>query len=509
MSDRGSVRSGASFGRGYHRVAHGSNVDETLFASSHPDSVSRLRTKREKGLVSRERSDLEGKQTEVVLSRRQLDAMKARSIIISQREREEKKREEAEERKVKFAKAQARKERMMQLEAERKSKTILTAEEEEDVARGNATLARAEDMRIESLDQVKNMRRKMMYAQCAKIRESQILDKQLREKEEKACEERLDLQMEIDRLKDLQKYEGIKKGREVRQREDASEIRAQIKERERQRIVEEELLQQEGEQMKLMIRRQAEQEREKRRKHQIESKKLLEEVLAANDEAVTEKARRAEEEKEEDERILRWQEEKLRKEEEHEAEKLAIKAAKDKEFFEVASQMKRSMDTRSEQDALRAKRHQQEQERKQRAAERAQKDRQRKQLDELAVAREEQQRRKIESLKRLALDDKNEWLKISRENAEIQARADELGRKQQEANMRHQRELRDQMHKREQEAAVRKQERRDEGERIKRENERFLRMVENKKAEILKEMENGQIPEKFRAEVERMKVTYN
>merc|ERR1712232_1045118 len=137
--------------------------------------------------------------------------------------------------------------------------------------------------------------------------------------------------------------------------------------------------------MKETIRLQQEEEQKKRKEKQVAGKKLLHEVLEANNKAIHQKQQRKQEEKEEDERILKWQEAKRMQEEAHEQEKARIKAERDKEFFELASRMKRSQDNRSEEDAMRAKRHQQEQERKQREKERADQARRQAQLEELQL----------------------------------------------------------------------------------------------------------------------------
>ena len=58
---------------------------------------------------------------------------------------------------MKKERAQRRKERILALEAEKKKKKKLTAEEVEDEHFKNATLKRANDLRVEQIDQVKNM----------------------------------------------------------------------------------------------------------------------------------------------------------------------------------------------------------------------------------------------------------------------------------------------------------------------------------------------------------------
>lgn len=58
---------------------------------------------------------------------------------------------------MKKEKADRRKARIRALEEERKKKKKLTAEEIEDEHFKNATLKRAHDLRVEQIDQVKNM----------------------------------------------------------------------------------------------------------------------------------------------------------------------------------------------------------------------------------------------------------------------------------------------------------------------------------------------------------------
>jgi len=328
MSDNGSVRSGGS--RRYRKVSAGCEVDESLFASRHKDSVSRLRSEREKaGSRSGKQQGREfDSKKEIVISRRQLDMIKSRAKIVSKAEVEEKRREEDEIRKVKMAKANARKQRMLQLEKERKKTRDLTAEEKEDEQKLGETLARAADMRLENLDQVKTMRRKMMYAQCAKIREAQIAEKEKRKLESKLYVERQDTLMELSRLEELKKEEEKKRLQERRRKRDAEAIRHQIEERKKLAMLQEELLAQEKAQMRALIEAEETKEKEKKLRHAADCKQLLEDVLQANEEAIQQKEHRKLEEKEEDERIRQWQESKRIREEQIELEKEMIKKAK-------------------------------------------------------------------------------------------------------------------------------------------------------------------------------------
>ena len=288
---------------------------------------------------------------------------------------------------------------MRKKEMERRSKKTFTDMEMKDKIELNATLAKAKDMVLEQHDIVKTMRRKMAYAQCARIREAQIAEKRERERQNKAFEERLDSLMEIDRLKAIQKYEANERKKLSARHDDAEMIRAQIREREKQKILAEERLDQEKIIMKEMIKAQElEAAKDKQRKKE-EGAKLLAEVLEANREALREKQLAKQREREEDERILKFMADKAAEEEAWEEEKRQIKIAKDKQFYAVANTIKKSLDNRAEIDAQRAKRHQQQQERKEREAEAARIRRQKETMRELQRARKEQEKGKLEHLK--------------------------------------------------------------------------------------------------------------
>lgn len=518
MSDSG--RSGGS-GRSktaYRRVSNWSNVDETLFASNHHDSASKLRAEvlEAKRHISRpsqmqpQLGSVEPKKKvpkkATVISQKRLDDIVKRSQILSKEERERNFVEKEKERLGRMAKAEARKSRMRKLEIERKNKVVMTEEEVEDEILLNASLNKAADQRLEQVDQVKTMRRKMVYAQCAKIREAQIQAKKDLAAQAKAYSDRQDIIMEIDRLKRIKGLDVEEKRKQESRQRDAAEIRGQIDMRKKLKILEDERIEQEKQQMKESIKVQEREEQVKRKERLVAGKRLLEEVLTANDEAIEQKQLRKMEEDEEDERILQWQMAKRAMEEQIEAEKAAFKSAQDKQFFEVASKMKRSQDNRSEEDALRAKRHQQEQERRERQRERGQKDKKKTQTKELTYARKLQADRKVDDLKVLAIQDKLEWDKINRENTVIQAKHDEVMRKQARENNRHQKELRAQMQHRERAKEMERDAQRKEGEELRRDNASFLAQIEKKKLAILSEMRDGDIPDKFCAEVERMKI---
>ena len=209
----------------FRKVCKDSVVDETLFGST-------KKTRRSKGPTNVISKDYLAKTT---ISSTRLRDIKARAELVTAKDVEAMKKREEAERRAKYEKAEARKERMRKKEMERRSKKTFTDMEMKDKIELNATLAKAKDMVLEQHDIVKTMRRKMAYAQCARIREAQIAEKRERERQNKAFEERLDSLMEIDRLKAIQKYEANERKKLSARHDDAEMIRAQIREREKQR----------------------------------------------------------------------------------------------------------------------------------------------------------------------------------------------------------------------------------------------------------------------------------
>ncbi len=482
----------------FRKVSKDSDVDETLFGTK--------RKPRRSGPTNVISKDFLQKTT---ISASRLREIKARAELVTAKDVEARKKREDEERRAKYEKAEARKERMRKKERERKSQNRLTEMEIKDELELNATLAKAKDMVLEQHDIVKTMRRKMAYAQCARIREAQIAEKEERERQNKAFEERLDTLMEIDRLRSIQASESTQRAKLADRHLDAECIRDQIREREKQKILAEERLDQEKMIMKEIIKAQEiEAANEKQRKKE-EGAKLLAEVLEANREALREKERAKQREREDDERILKFMADKAAEEEAWEEEKRQLKIAKDKQFYEVANKIKKSQDNRAEIDAQRAKRHQQQQERKEREIEAARVYRQKETMRELQRARKEQEKGKLEHLKLLALQDKAQWHKIARDNKEIDAKFEATLKKRKDANVSHQKELRLQMTRREREREQMQEIKRKEGEELRRSNQAFLNKLEKKKKQILEEMRQGNIPEKFCAEVAGMKISLN
>jgi hypothetical protein len=93
------------------------------------------------------------------------------------------------------------------------------------------------------------MNQMMLYAQCVTIRDAQILEKQAIQEQAIAEEKRIDLAMEIERIRTLKLMEERNNARVEEQKIGASVIIKQIQEREAERIRQQEIREQDAQAM--------------------------------------------------------------------------------------------------------------------------------------------------------------------------------------------------------------------------------------------------------------------
>lgn len=148
-----------------------------------------------------------GKQVDgVVISQNELDRIRKSTRITTKAQEIETKKLYNEQKEQQMAAAKARKTRMQALDKERTAKM---PKNEGDVHAEKVTkgiLAQAENQMDEELDDVKNMNQMMVYSKCVTIRDKQLEEQKELEAEYRDEEKRLDIMMEIERLKQL-KYQ--------------------------------------------------------------------------------------------------------------------------------------------------------------------------------------------------------------------------------------------------------------------------------------------------------------
>ena len=213
-------------------------------------------------------------------------------------------------------------------------------------------------------DAIKDLNILCKYAKIAAIRDVQLNERKQMENIYKRKEQKLDLMMELERLKEIKFIEDREKETKKLNKESRQIIIDQILDNERVRIKKREMIEKDKHQMKLQLERFQEEEK----KRLIHEKQLKEErikqCLDADKLALLMKQKKKIEEKEEELRDAKYNIEKAKKEEEYIKEKKRIALEKEKEIQLLREKQKRALDKRAEMDAIRAKRDYEEAERK-------------------------------------------------------------------------------------------------------------------------------------------------
>lgn len=176
----------------------------------------------------------------------------------------------------------------------------------------------------------------------------------------------MDMLMEVDRLKELQQREQTEEARRVKRLDDRAVIVEQMRGREKYKMLLEEEREQENQAMLALMKRYQDEDTASAEKRSVEVKRSREEVMAANAQAIKRKELAKLQDKQEEESILAYQAKKdadIARREYEEAEKARM--AKERQAKLLAMQEK-TQNKQAELDELRARRHQEEKERRER-----------------------------------------------------------------------------------------------------------------------------------------------
>jgi len=512
-----SVSGGSQLSRSGGRVMQGrtANVDETLFGSTSPRKTNKndgkeiLITGKDTVRVRNKmnRSAATKQENAVIIPASELNRLRDNATLLTKAQHEENKRRAEEQYNERMKKSQVRKEKMLQMEEERKKNALLAEDGKEGQAQKNSVLEKAKQMLDEDMDDVKHMNQMMLYSKIVTIRDAQIQEKRSVQAEKEEEERQLDMMMEIERLKALQMYEEREKSRLEDQRRGAVVIIEQIKDRQAQRMREEESRDQERAFILKQIEALKAEEVEQQKQKKMAAARLMSEVNAANTAAMKIKEEKMLAEKLEEQKIIEYQENKELREREMEAEKERVAAEKELETAKLRARQEKAQDKASEMDALRAKRAMEAAERAARDKEKAERDRLEAINQELNEARRQQQAEKERRLGEQAKFERDEFERIievqmQQEEAERQRQAEEKQMLKQHAT-----ELRSQINAREEKAL---QERRDfleEGNIVRATIGSERRKLEKIKARKIDELKKTGVPDKYWSELARKKIS--
>lgn len=400
--------------------------------------------------------------------------------------------------------AQERKAKMLALDQERRERGHQDAQSIEEIEKA---ILKQQDVQVarrkqeENIDEVKHMNQVVLYAKCVTVRDAQVTEKKSLQSEKLEEERKMDMAMELERLKALRMYEERELKRIEDRKKGAAVIRAQIEEREQERLRRIELKQQEQDAMLRHIERMKDEDKAESIKKKEGSRRLMEEVALANAEQIRLKNRQQEMEREEELQIAEYIREKQQREQELAEEQLRIKAEKEKEIARLRSLQERAQDKQAELDALRARRAQEAHDREYRIKEREALERQSAINEDLKRAREQQKSEKEVMLTEQARFEKEEFERIIavQKIAEEQERLKQL--KERELRERNAQSVQKQISEIEE---ARRKTRRDfieEGNRLKMEKRERDAQIEGIRARKLQELERLSVPKQYRQEL--------
>ncbi len=163
----------------------------------------------------REQTEKGKKSEAIVIKQDELERMKATTKIQSKEAEIQQRRLLEEQKESAMAAAKARKQRMLDLDKERALKMPPTEQQVIDKEKADGLLTKAQQLLDEDHDDVKHMNQMMLYSKVVTIRDRQLDEAKRLEQEWIEEQKRLDLMMEIERLKSLK----LQEEREVKRKE--------------------------------------------------------------------------------------------------------------------------------------------------------------------------------------------------------------------------------------------------------------------------------------------------
>jgi hypothetical protein len=334
----------------YRKINHGSNVDESLFGS-------------------RTKSSSRGETKAVVISADELAQIRNRAALAHDVDIEAEIRAK-ELRDAKEKKSRERKEHMKRLQLESSDPKFLTDSDAIENMRQQAIKQAAAEKIDQNKDVIKLLNSLSSRAIAFTIRDKQLEDKHRRESLENEYTRRMDMIMELDRLKDLKAREELESWKASKRVEDRKTITSQMEEKSHARLLEKEAKEQENMAMRNLMKRYEDEEEAngKRRKEAIEMSKI--EIITANDDAIRRKREAKDREKKDVEEALLYlalKDAEMAKREQEEAE---AEAKKKEAQAKLLAQQERAQNNAGRLDELRARRAEEEKERQARKKER-------------------------------------------------------------------------------------------------------------------------------------------
>ena len=284
-------------------------------------------------------------------------------------------------------------------------------------------------------DVVKRLQTYSQRAIAFHIRDVQLRDKAVQEGKEREYERRMELAMEADRLREIERREREEAAKMQKLVEARRVIEDQMSERHQQHLLQEEAKAQENRDMLGQIQRFQLEETDRAKGRKEEAARARIEVIQLNEEAAEAKRLERLLEKEEDAQILAYQaqqDETMRQREEEERQAELRKKELQKKLLESQS---RTLDRRAELDELRARRAAEQKEREFRRKELIEARKRKKDLATLQQAhqqQEEEKRRERQQIAEMRQEEYEGTMRQAREMARREEEEAEIARRKNE-----------------------------------------------------------------------------
>ena len=364
----------------------------------------------------------------------------------------------------------------------------------------------AQQCKENGLDLSKRMDQLLKYAKCVNIRDKQkILNKKLKN-ELRRKEDKLDLMMELERLKGLKKEEEEKSLKKKRRYEEKKIIIEQMNDKKIKKEKEKLAIKKEGEELQQYLKKLELQDIIKEQQKQMDKINLAKEIVETNKILALNKSKLLQEERDNDLKMLQYNMEQSKKKEEEIRQKKILHIKKELETQKLREKQEKYTDEHALLDELRAKRYVDEINKRERDKELKEAMKLIKQRKELIEVNEEQKIKKKDRLVEQALSDEKEYENIVR--YQIKEREDEkimeqLRKKALEENGK---ELIKQIRMNKEKKLFRRRNELEEGRIQAQEREQYFKTLEKIKKQKLDEMEKMGIEPKYRVDLEKIKV---
>lgn len=408
---------------------------------------------------------------------------------------------------VKAKRARERKERMRLIDEQMSKKSMsMTQSDKISAHKANMIRSHAEAKMDENEDIVKLLNTYSQRAVAFHIRDQQLKDKAERLEKERDYEKRMDLAMEIDRLKDIESRKNQERLKLNKRIEDRKVIEMQMEERGQMKLLREEERQQENQRMIEAQKRYEQQCIEDELKQRGQAAKCREEVLQANNAALEARKQLKLRENEETEKILAYQatmDEKMRKREEEEAEIARQKMELQKKMLESQG---KTLDNKLELDELRMRRAFEEAERRCRQKELMGARKRKEELNVLNEARKQQETEQWEMKEKEKIARQREYEATLSAAAEMAHREEQEGLQREQTNAQFRQDIRTQIEERDmhrKSAMIKKQK---EGLTIKNEIATERNKLENIRSQMVQDLRKVGVKEKYFSEMLAMDI---